>query len=172
MIPALFLDLDSTVRYCAHPKQPCPNNIEDIRIYPKVVDKIKDFKNAGFGIFGVSNQGGIELGHLTEEKCKELMDATNEMMDFVFDKIVWASKMDSFMRKPNPGMIFNLQKEYDINLKASIMVGDKSSDHICAINAGIPQFFYARDFFAEGHLYVERQNIMTIDKDGIQTHGY
>ena len=149
--PALFLDLDNTVRYVDDPSIPCPNKPSDIKIYPKVIEKINNFKKAGFYIFGVSNQGGIEKGYLTEENCELLMSTTNTLMDNSFDKIVWASKLISEDRKPNPGMINKLALEYNIDLEASIMVGDKDSDLMCSLNAGIKEFFYAKDFFIEGH---------------------
>ncbi len=155
--PALFLDLDETVRYIEDPKKPCPNKPSEVKIYPGVVDKIKNFKKAGFLILGVSNQGGIELGHITEEECDAVMKETNRLMDNVFDCIMWASKLNSHDRKPNPGMIEKLTKKFDINLQLSIMVGDKDSDLMCSLNAGIKQFFYAKDFFVEGHLEVNKK---------------
>ena len=153
--PALFLDLDSTVRYVDDPKKPCPNKPSDVRIYPKVVDKINNFKKAGFYIFGVSNQGGIELGHLTNDECVDIMEETDKLMGFVFDEILWAPNLESEDRKPNPGMIYNLRDKFNVDLESSIMVGDKDSDLMCSLNAGIKQFFYAKDFFIEGHNLIE-----------------
>ena len=147
MRPALFLDLDGTVRYSTNLKNPSPNKPSEVMIYPGVVDKIKVFKKAGFYIFGVSNQGGIELGFLTEEECKKVMEKTNELMNNVFDTIIWASKLDSYDRKPNPGMIDKLRVKYNVDLSSSIMVGDKDTDLMCSLNAGVKQFFYASDFF-------------------------
>jgi len=155
--PALFLDLDSTVRYTEDPKQPCPNKPSDIRIYPGVVDKIKNFKKAGFYIFGVSNQGGIQLGYLTDKECEALMDKTNELMGNIFDRIMWAPDLESPDRKPNTGMIDKLRLQYNVDLETSIMVGDKDSDLMCSLNAGVKQFFYAKDFFVEGHRDIEEK---------------
>lgn len=155
--PALFLDLDNTVRYCTNPKKQCPDKPSEVEIYPGVVTKIKNFKKAGFYIFGVSNQGGVELGYLTENECQEIMKETNKKMDNVFDSIIWASKMVSHDRKPNPGMIEQLTSKFNIDLNTSIMVGDKDSDLMCSLNAGVKQFFYAKDFFVEGHKYVEEK---------------
>ena len=151
MRPALFLDLDSTVRYTSNPNKPCPNKPSDVLIYPGVVDKIKNFKEAGFYVFGVSNQGGIGLGYITEETCKSIMDTTDAKMDNVFDEILWAPDMVSDDRKPNPGMIHKLTKKYEIDLTASIMVGDKVTDQQCSDNANVGTFFFAKDFFIEGH---------------------
>ena len=85
------------------------------------------------------------------------MEATDNKMGNVFDKIIWAPKLKSHDRKPNPGMIEKLNKEFNIDLDTSIMVGDKDSDLMCSLNAGIKQFFYAKDFFVEGHRLVEDQ---------------
>jgi D-glycero-D-manno-heptose 1,7-bisphosphate phosphatase len=40
-------------------------------------------------------------------------------------------------RKPNPGMLLQAQKKFDIDLKSSILVGDKISDIEAGVNAGI-----------------------------------
>jgi D-glycero-D-manno-heptose 1,7-bisphosphate phosphatase len=39
-------------------------------------------------------------------------------------------------RKPAPGMIFQAQKKYDIDLPAAVMIGDSARDIECAHNAG------------------------------------
>ena len=44
---------------------------------------------------------------------------------------------NSFERKPNPGMILKAKKEFNLNLKKAIMIGDKFTDELAAKNAGI-----------------------------------
>ena len=44
-------------------------------------------------------------------------------------------------RKPEPGMILTAEEEWDIDLKKSILIGDKISDIQAGINAGIPRNF-------------------------------
>ncbi len=39
-------------------------------------------------------------------------------------------------RKPEPGLIFQAKKKYNINLSRAIMVGDSAKDIQCALNAG------------------------------------
>jgi len=46
-------------------------------------------------------------------------------------------KKDSYMRKPNPGMIFKAAEQHNVNLKESIMIGDNISDVEAGQNAGI-----------------------------------
>ena len=155
--PALFLDLDNTIRYVKDPNRCFPENPNDIAIYPGVPEKIKNFKDAGFYIFGVSNQGGIELGHITAEMCEKIMIETNRLTGYLFDDILWAPYLKSEDRKPNIGMIKKLSLKYNIDLDSSIMIGDKDSDLMCSLNAGIKQFFYAKDFFVEGHAFVTEE---------------
>jgi D,D-heptose 1,7-bisphosphate phosphatase len=42
-------------------------------------------------------------------------------------------------RKPNPGMLLQAIKEWNINLAESFMIGDKESDRLAGINAGVKQ---------------------------------
>lgn len=48
-----------------------------------------------------------------------------------------SSKKDSFDRKPNPGMLLRAAEKHGINMKRSIMIGDKDSDMQAARNAGV-----------------------------------
>tara|TARA_B100001248_G_C27333366_1_gene432576 strand:+ start:330 stop:836 length:507 start_codon:yes stop_codon:yes gene_type:complete len=47
---------------------------------------------------------------------------------------------DSFFRKPNPGMILKASKDFDIDLKNSIMIGDKDSDYEASRRANINHY--------------------------------
>ena len=46
-------------------------------------------------------------------------------------------KVDSYFRKPNPGMIVQAAEEFDINLSRSVLVGDKETDILAGIAAGV-----------------------------------
>ncbi len=47
-------------------------------------------------------------------------------------------EVDCTCRKPNIGMIKQSQKDFEIDLKNSWLIGDKTSDIETAINANIP----------------------------------
>ncbi len=98
----------------------------------------------------ITNQAGIGRGYYSEEDFCIL----NEWMLTQFaNKGVHISKVyyspfhpehgigkykrESFYRKPNSGMILQAQKEFDIDLAKSILVGDKESDIEAGINAGV-----------------------------------
>ena len=50
-------------------------------------------------------------------------------------------------RKPNTGMLLAAQKDFDIDMNQSILVGDKNSDIEAGIKAGISQNY----LIATGH---------------------
>ena len=41
-------------------------------------------------------------------------------------------RKNSYLRKPNPGMIFKAVKKWNIDLNKSLMIGDKKTDMITA----------------------------------------
>jgi D-glycero-D-manno-heptose 1,7-bisphosphate phosphatase len=50
-------------------------------------------------------------------------------------------KKDSEDRKPNPGMITRAQRDLDLDLNASILVGDQCIDVQAGISAGVGRVF-------------------------------
>ena len=46
-------------------------------------------------------------------------------------------KKNSYLRKPNPGMIFKAAKKFNIDLNKSLMIGDKKIDMIAAKRANV-----------------------------------
>jgi D-glycero-D-manno-heptose 1,7-bisphosphate phosphatase len=150
MHKGLLLDLDNTVRQTYSGKV-CPNHPSDQYVMEGRYDKIWDYKKKGYKIIGVSNQGGIGLGYMTDKRCREIMDDLDEKLGGAFDKIYYAPahpKADHPLTKPNPGMIHQAVKELNIDLKKSIMVGDRDSDKEAAKRAGV-KFHWADDFFSK-----------------------
>ena len=146
---ALFLDLDDTVR--TSKRGPCPNRPEDQEVLPNRYDKIHDYKKRGYKIIAITNQGGIGLGYMTDKQCQDCLKDLDDRLGGAFDKMYYAPappKAKHPLTKPNPGMIHRAQKEMNIDLSKSIMVGDRDSDKGAAQNAGV-RFKWAKDFFGD-----------------------
>ena len=117
------------------------------------VDGIFDFllfmKKKGYSFFVVTNQSGIERGYYTKEDFFKLMDYMIsklkekgiEIIDYEF-----CPCLDCDCRKPKPTMILNLAKKYNINLKNSLLIGDKKSDIEAATRAGVKGILFDGDF--------------------------
>lgn len=64
---AIFFDRDGVINDNRKPV----NTPEDLILFPGVPEALKKAKEAGYEIFIVTNQGGIELGHLSHEMLKK-----------------------------------------------------------------------------------------------------
>lgn len=159
--PALCLDLDGTIRYSKSGKRFIQND-EDVALFDDVQPKLKEYKDKGFIICGVSNQGGVAHGIKTVEDVGFEAAATLRQFDMpMFDFMVYCFfdargntppfNIRSLGRKPDYGMLviceFEVQKQgYLVDWDKSLFVGDRPEDQQCAQNARI-EFQWAWDFF-------------------------
>ncbi|MBI2756700.1 MAG: HAD-IIIA family hydrolase [Chloroflexi bacterium] len=156
---ALFVDLDGTVRNTksghVHPLKPW-----DQEIRPGVQERLAQFRAAGYAVVGVTNQGGVAFGFLSEVDVRAINRRLEQvLLPDVFDLILYcpfhpggrikAYRRESECRKPRPGMAFEARERLGIELSRSIMVGDMDVDEGFAANAGIPTFYWEHRFFAE-----------------------
>ncbi|KXG73592.1 D-glycero-alpha-D-manno-heptose-1,7-bisphosphate 7-phosphatase [Thermotalea metallivorans] len=137
MQKAVFLDRDGVIN---DNKMPV-NKPEDFIFFPWTFEAIKMLNNAGYPVFVVTNQGGIEMGHLTHEDLKNIHDqmlADFHRQNIFICDIAYCPHFQSKCecRKPAPGMLFKLAKKHHIDLKASYMVGDREVDMDAGRRAG------------------------------------
>jgi D-glycero-D-manno-heptose 1,7-bisphosphate phosphatase len=158
--PALCLDFDGTIRYSKTGK--FIDHPDDIILFPDVQEKIWEYRNNGFLIFGITNQAGVAFGYKSVEDVEKENQRTLDFFERDPFHIVQASfahekgrknnfKYRSLMRKPNYGMLVLCEIEaqtlgYIVDWDNSIFVGDRDDDEFCALNAGI-EFISAEDFF-------------------------
>lgn len=128
---AIFLDRDGVINRNTH----YVNKPEDFEILPLVPDAIKLLKAAGFKIFVVTNQGGIEKGYLNEDTLQNIHWKMKQAIPEI-DDIRYCPNYTSFDRKPNPGMIYDLALEYEIFTNQSYIIGDMIGDCIAGKRAG------------------------------------
>lgn len=137
MSKAIFLDRDGVIN---DNTKKHVNKPKDLIIYDGVGDALKKAAEAGYELFIVTNQGGIEMGHLTHEQLQDIHHKMEEELrpycSFKEIKYCPDFKRVSECRKPKPGMILELTEKYNINLKDSWMIGDMDTDVEAGIAAG------------------------------------
>lgn len=154
---ALFVDLDGTIRE-TKTGRPHPVKAWDQRLKAGVKEKVAAYKSEGHLIVGVTNQGGVAYGMLTEDDVKAINEhVATALLPDTFDLILYcpfhprgrveAYRKDADCRKPKPGMAFEARDRLGIDLGASTMVGDMATDEAFARNAGIGTFCWAAEFF-------------------------
>jgi|Deesub1362B_J571_1020462.scaffolds.fasta_scaffold00061_85 heptosyltransferase-2 len=134
---AVFFDRDGTLCHDAH----YLNNKKDLHIYPEV-QHLYRLKEKGFLLIGVSNQSGIARGlvdrSVNEEINKIFID------DYGFEAFYYCPhhpEENCACRKPSPGMLLKARAEYGIDLKSSVVVGDKDTDMQMAKAVGARAIF-------------------------------
>ena len=138
---ALFLDRDGVINedYGYVYKK------EDFKFKEGIFESLKLAIKKGYTIFIVTNQSGIARKYYTEDDFYQLMEWVKEEFKkrgIIIKDINFCPHHPDITgvcecRKPNAGMILDLAKKYNIDLKNSIMIGDKDSDIEAGKKAGI-----------------------------------
>ncbi|PID48140.1 MAG: D-glycero-beta-D-manno-heptose-1,7-bisphosphate 7-phosphatase [Proteobacteria bacterium] len=138
---ALFLDRDGVI----NEEKDYLYKIKDFEFIDGVFEACQYFQKKGYMIFIITNQSGIARGIYTEYDYKTL---TDWMLKEFLKKSIAITKVYHcphhpditgfcLCRKPQPKMIIDAQKEFNLDLKKSILVGDKMSDINAGLSAGI-----------------------------------
>ena len=143
---ALFLDRDGVINHDSG----YTSDVERFQFVDGIFDVCREARRLGYLLIVVTNQAGIGRGYYSEEDFSNLtkwmcerFEAEGAPIRDVFycpyhpDYGVGDYMKDSFDRKPNPGMLLRAAEKYGIDLKSSIMIGDKKSDMQAAKKADI-----------------------------------
>lgn len=138
MNKAVFLDRDGTIiqeppHYAYKPDQ--------MKLIPNTEKAIKLLNENEFKVVIVSNQAGIAHGYYLDKETilfhrlmKEELELYGAKIDAIYycphhpDAKIVKYRVDCNCRKPKLGMLKRAEKELNIDLKQSFMIGDKKSD--------------------------------------------
>jgi D-glycero-D-manno-heptose 1,7-bisphosphate phosphatase len=146
--PAVFIDRDGTISeevgYVNHPSR--------FRLFPYSSEAIRILNNNDWLAILITNQAGVARGYFSEEMIVNVHDQLKcDLHDAQLDAIYYCAhhpsvgeppyRVDCDCRKPKPGLIDRAAKDFEIDLGASWMVGDRYSDIELARNAGLRSAF-------------------------------
>lgn len=143
MNKALFLDRDGVI------------NIDKRHLYlkedfvftPGIFDLCKKYLEAGYIILVITNQAGIAKGLFTKEDFLKLTDwMIGQFLNngVIISKVYYCPHHPDITgfcecRKPNPGMILQAVKEFNLDISECVLIGDMESDIEAGRKAGIPE---------------------------------
>lgn len=162
--PALFLDRDGVINadigYL--------HTTDEFQWMPGAQEAIKRASDLRWFVFVVTNQGGVGRGLYDEAAVRALhkwlegqvFGFGGRITDFRYcphhpDGVAEGYVKNCHWRKPNPGMLLDLMDHYPIDVKASLMVGDRETDMTAAGAAGVKGLHYTSgrlDNLLEDHL--------------------
>lgn len=99
----------------------------------------------------ISNQPGIARGNLTEEGLQEIHDKMERDLEEVgahVDKIYYCPHNwddGCFCRKPKPGMLYQAQRDFSLNLPTGYLVGDDERDIEAGESARVKSILVSED---------------------------
>lgn len=145
MQKALFLDRDGVINV----EKDYLFKIEDFEFIDGIFELCKYYLSEGYLIFVVTNQSGIARGYYSENDFNILTKWMNEEFlkhDIKIQKVYFCPHHPDITgickcRKPKPKMLLDAKKEFDIDMKYSIIIGDKQRDIDAGINAGLTQTY-------------------------------
>lgn len=165
MRSALFLDRDGVMIHdSGYAKDPSA-----VILKHDCASLIKQANQKGWLVVVVTNQSGVGRSIITMDQYKgvtermlELLASeggrvdqiyfapfhktiesspyTQEDLEFLTRGVPQMGHWSNEWRKPLPGMVFQAQKSFNVDLRHSIFVGDRHTDYLSAIRAGVGQF--------------------------------
>lgn len=143
---ALFLDRDGVINvdygYVCHP--------ENFEFIEGIFEVARAAYTSDYKLVVITNQSGIGRGYFSEQQflsltkwmCNEFLNKGVPIENVYFSpfhptEALGKYKKNDVSRKPQPGMIYKAQKDINLNLKNSILIGDKVSDVQAGIAAGV-----------------------------------
>lgn len=150
---AVFLDRDGVlneeVGYLYRP--------EDVRWVEGAFSLCRTAQELGYKLIVVTNQSGIARGLYGEDDFHKLMKWMGQELKgeritlhgvyycpFHPEHGIGRYKREHEDRKPGPGMLLRAAREHGLDLKRSVMVGDRCSDVGAANAAGLRKVFLLR----------------------------
>ncbi|MEK7449368.1 MAG: HAD family hydrolase [Planctomycetota bacterium] len=149
---AIFLDRDGTlIAGASLKKRKAPgyvSSIREIKILPGALQALKLFQQTGYLLVVVTNQSAVARGFFTEKYLQRINRHLQKQFarhGIILKKIYYcphypppvAGQAEGIVkryrrkcrcRKPEPGLLLKAKKEFGLNLKKSVMVGDSLRD--------------------------------------------
>jgi D-glycero-D-manno-heptose 1,7-bisphosphate phosphatase len=141
--PTVFLDRDGVLNrrppVAGYVRRP-----EDVEWLPGALEAVRRLTDAGVRLIVVSNQAGVARQAMTmanlaavEERMRADVTAAGGRIElFLYCPHGWDDGCDC--RKPRPGMLYEAQRRFDLDLSRTPFVGDDERDGQAAEAAGCP----------------------------------
>lgn len=138
----VFLDRDGVINVPAAPGEYI-RTWEEFEFLPYIADWIRLFNALNLLVIVVTNQRGVALGWMSHQDLNEIhcrmveeLAQAGARIDDIF--CCTHNEGECECRKPQPGLIFESGKKWQIDLSQSLFLGDSDRDREAARRSGVP----------------------------------
>ncbi|MHB8487882.1 MAG: transaldolase [Candidatus Dormibacteria bacterium] len=145
----MFLDRDGVLNDCVvaggHPYP--PRNLGELRIAGGAIEACRQLRRHGLLLVGVSNQPDVARGTLDRETVDAINKEVQQRVGLAALLVCPHDDADNCeCRKPLPGLLLLASRMFHIDLRRSVMVGDRWRDVEAGRRAGCATIFVDHDF--------------------------
>ena len=158
---AVFLDRDGVIdRAIVRDGKPHPpTDLSELEILPGVPEALDKLQAAGYRLIVVTNQPDVARQAQTKDAVEAMHAALQAQLPLDAFRVCYHDDADQCdCRKPRPGLLLSAAWDMEVDLSASIMVGDRWRDIEAGQRAGCTTIFidyhYAEPLQSEPHLRV------------------
>jgi D-glycero-D-manno-heptose 1,7-bisphosphate phosphatase len=124
-----------------------PSCLDELRILPGVRETLAAFRAAGLRIIVVTNQPDVARGIQKRDVVEEMNRQLRRELCYDAVKVCFHTDEDGCAcRKPKPGMLVEAAREWDLDLRASFLVGDRWRDIAAGRAVGCRTFWIDRGY--------------------------
>ena len=145
---AVFLDSDGVVNLAIirEGKIYAPTSVKELVIPDEVKPALDRLKKAGYLLLLASNKPDVARGLMTQESVDEIMAKFRQELPLDDIFLCMSPYHESPCYKPNPWLLLEGAKKYDVDLKQSYMIGDRFRDVGAGKNAGCKTIWIDRHY--------------------------
>lgn len=148
--PCVFFDRDGIVNVSPGAAR-YVRRWADLRLIPEFADCLRIAAGRGYLAVIVSNQSAVAKGLMTAAQIDDIHRRLRELLrrryKLSVKDIVYCphNPGECSCRKPHPGMLLNMARKHNLDLKKSWMVGDQATDIEAGRRAGCRTIYIGAD---------------------------
>jgi D-glycero-D-manno-heptose 1,7-bisphosphate phosphatase len=146
---AVFLDRDGVLNHAIvrdgkpHP----PSTLDELQIEEEAPRELRRLISQGFILICVTNQPDVARGIQTRKAVESINDAIKRVLPLEDIRVCYHDEADHCRcRKPEPGLLLDASRDYDIDLSSSYLIGDRWKDIEAGNRAGCRSIWINRGY--------------------------
>lgn len=148
MKKAFFFDRDGILNKAIikNQKPYAPIARKDFKINYKFLSVVKYLKSLKYLLIIITNQPDVNKKKIKKSTVNKYNLELKKYFDLDDVYVCFSDNNKNYRRKPNPGMLLEAQKKWNINFKKSYFVGDRKKDIEAGLKVGVKTIFLDKNY--------------------------